>query len=77
MFSRTLIHEDQTRRFTLGSLPEQGWEVRVEQNDQVVRTSRYTDWHRVERAVDAIDRETRELEAQGWRVTAEDRAFSR
>ena len=28
-----------------------GWEVREERGGEVVRTSKYTDWHRVERAV--------------------------
>jgi hypothetical protein len=28
-----------------------GWEVREEREGQVVRSSHYTDWHRVERAL--------------------------
>ncbi len=33
-----------------------GWEVREERNEEVVRTSIYNDWHRVERAIQAFDR---------------------
>ena len=32
-----------------------GWEVRVERDNEVVRTGTYSDWHRVERAVRAAD----------------------
>ena len=32
-----------------------GWQVRVEHDNEVVRTSTYTDWHRVERAVRVAD----------------------
>jgi hypothetical protein len=28
-----------------------GWELREEHDSQVVRMSRFTDWHRVERAI--------------------------
>ena len=30
---------------------DDGWDVREERDDQLVRTTRYTDWHRVERAM--------------------------
>ncbi len=32
-----------------------GWEIREERDSQVVRTSRHTDWHRVERALRLIE----------------------
>ena len=32
-----------------------GWEVREERDREVVRTTLYTDWHRVERAVQVLD----------------------
>lgn len=34
-----------------------GWELREERNDAVVRKSRFTDWHRLERAMRAIELE--------------------
>jgi hypothetical protein len=70
MFLKTLTFQGQTRRFIVDALVASGWEVRVEQDSTVLRKSHYSDWHRVERAVEAIERETRELQAQGWRVTA-------
>jgi hypothetical protein len=40
---------DSTRRVTIVRGRE-GWEVREEENDRVVRRMHFTDWHRVERA---------------------------
>ena len=70
MFSRILTFRGQTRTFVVDALAANGWEVRVEQDRTVIRRVHYSDWHRVERAVDAIERETRELQSLGWRVTA-------
>jgi len=70
MFSRTLTQAGHTRRFIVSARRAIGWEVRIEQDSHVVRQARYTDWHRLERAVGAIEREVVELEAQGWRTTA-------
>ena len=36
----------------------EGWQVRVERDNEVVRTATYTDWHRVERAVRVADTAT-------------------
>jgi hypothetical protein len=69
MFTRTLKQAGHTRSFVVSARRAEGWEVRVEQDSQVLRESRYTDWHRVERALSAIEREVGELEAQGWRPT--------
>jgi hypothetical protein len=32
-----------------------GWEIREERDSQLVRTSRHTDWHRVERVLRLIE----------------------
>jgi hypothetical protein len=32
-----------------------GWEVRVERDNELVRTSTHSDWHKVERAVRVAD----------------------
>ena len=52
----TYEHEDagQTRRVTV-TRSGVGWEIREEKDSQVVRTSRHTDWHRVERALRLIE----------------------
>jgi len=71
MFSTTLTLDGHRRSFAVQALTASGWEIRVEQDSKVVRRTHYTDWHRVERAVEAIRREMRELQARGWRVTQE------
>jgi hypothetical protein len=52
----TYEHEDagHTRRVTV-TRSAVGWEIREERDSQVVRTSRHTDWHRVERALRLIE----------------------
>ena len=52
----TYEHEDagHTRRVTV-TRSGVGWEIREERDSQVVRTSRHTDWHRVERALRLIE----------------------
>jgi hypothetical protein len=54
MVTRELIRDGHTTRVvvTHGSM---GWDVREEQDSQVVRQVTYTDWHRVERAMQAFD----------------------
>jgi hypothetical protein len=71
MFSKTLTHAGHTRHFSVSPPSAAGWEVVVEQDREVVRRSRYSDWHRVERAVGALEREVEELESQGWRPAGE------
>jgi hypothetical protein len=70
MFSKTLTQAGHTRCFSVSARHSSGWEVRIEQDSQVVRQVLYTDWHRVERAMGSIEREVGDLEAQGWRTTA-------
>ena len=66
MYLRTLSNANQTRRFTIQKLTSAGWEVRVEQDSHVIRSARYSDWHRVERARMAFAREAARLEDDGW-----------
>jgi hypothetical protein len=68
MYTTELSHEGHRRRFILGEAPLGGWELRVEEDQAVVSRVRYTDWHRVERALGAVARRVSELEAGGWRV---------
>ena len=66
MFTRSLRNAEHTRRYTIAETSA-GWEVRQEQDSQVVRRVHYHDWHRVERARRSIAHELNELEAAGWR----------
>ena len=54
------------RSFLISQLGQGGWEVRREEDQQVVKQVRYTDWHRVERALGMFRLEIGELESQGW-----------
>jgi hypothetical protein len=65
MFSKVLTHAGHTRTFSIDVLFS-GWELRVAEDSEIVRRMSYTDWHRVERAISAIEREVSTLEAQGW-----------
>jgi hypothetical protein len=67
MFTTQLTQAGHTRRFSVERLADDGWEVRVEQDSQIVRQVRYTDWRRVERAVLRIEQEVQELHDLGWR----------
>lgn len=69
MHTTELSQDGHSRRFILGEAPLGGWEIRVEEDNAVVSRVRYTDWHRVERALDAIARRVSEMEAGGWQVT--------
>jgi len=53
--SRELVQPDRTVRLSVVSTPN-GWEVREECGDTVVRVSRYSDWHRVERSIERAQR---------------------
>src|SRR4028118_278032 len=66
MFSKELTLGGHTRRFVLASLQTEGWELRVEQDSAIVRRTRYTDWHRVERALGTGEREVGQPAGRGW-----------
>ena len=70
MFSRELTFAGHTRSFRVEALLSSGWEVSVREDSHVIRRSCYSDWHRVERAISAFEREVSALEAEGWHTTA-------
>jgi len=67
MYARKFEKAGQTRRFTITSAGAEGWEVREEEDSRVVRSARYTDWHRVERARMTFAKEAATLESAGWK----------
>lgn len=71
MFSKTLTHAGHVRHFVVRAKHASGWEVRIEQDREVVSQAQYRDWHRLERALDRIEREVGELVAQGWQPAAD------
>jgi hypothetical protein len=66
MFAKELRQAGHTKRFTISHAASEGWEIRVEQDSEVVRRVNYTDWHRVERAVLMMSLEVSELQGNGW-----------
>jgi len=64
-FSKSIRKADRVRRYTIQTTPT-GWEVRQEQDSEVVREACYQDWHRVERVQRAFDIEMRSLREEGW-----------
>jgi hypothetical protein len=71
MFAKELIHDGHVRRFEIANHDDQGWEVRVEEDRAVVRRQRYTDWHRVERALNRFALEVADLQDCGWTLRPE------
>lgn len=70
MFVKQLSQAGHTRRFSISKLRENGWEVRDEHDDRVLKQICYTDWHRVERAFERFTVLIDELERCGWSAEA-------
>jgi hypothetical protein len=66
MFSKELRSAGHVRSFLISWMGKDGWEVREEQDQQVIKQVRYNDWHRVERALVMFNLQIGELEARGW-----------
>ena len=70
MYARLFRRAGETRRFLITTADNSGWEVREEQDTRIIRSVRYTDWHRVERARMNFARIAEMLEMSGWTETA-------
>ena len=66
MFVKELSQAGHTRRFSINKVREKGWEVRDEHDNRVVKRVCYTDWHRVERALELFTQQIDDLERRGW-----------
>lgn len=64
-FVRVLRKEQHTRRYSI-EVTGSGWEVREEQDQEVLRRSHYQDWHRVERAWRGFTLVVNGLREDGW-----------
>jgi hypothetical protein len=67
MYKRVFRKADQTHRFLITTGKGEGWEVREEQDSEVILSVRYTDWHRVERARMAFATQALNLQLSGWK----------
>jgi hypothetical protein len=70
MYARTLRKAHHERRFSIVDAGASGWEVRHEQDQNIVKRVLYDDWHRVERARMAIAAEAETLKSSGWNEMA-------
>lgn len=66
MFVKELHQAGHVRKFSIKKLGESGWEVRDVQDERVLRQVCYSDWHRVERAVNMFNILIEDLESRGW-----------
>ena len=64
-FAKSIKKADHVRRYLIRPT-NTGWEVREEQDSQVVRQVCYQDWHRVEHARRAFVMELSNLREEGW-----------
>ena len=66
MFAVNLQRAEHTRRYTISTLGESGWEVKLEEARELTHRVCYHDWHRVERALAEFRREVGKLTTRGW-----------
>ena len=66
LLDTTLVRADHIRSFQVCRLRPEGWEVAEQEDGRGVRRQLYTDWHRVERALERFAREIAQLRDQGW-----------
>jgi len=66
IFAKRFRSQDHTRSFVVGPADERGWEVREEQDDEIVKRTWLHDWHRVENAMMRFALEAMQLQRAGW-----------
>ena len=66
MFDMRLRHAGHIRHYSITSSDENGWEVRLQEDQTLRRHDHYRDWHRVERAMVQFEFEVHQLKALGW-----------
>jgi hypothetical protein len=66
IFEKTLVNGPHVRSFQIQPTSPDGWIASEEADQHVVQRWRYTDWHRVERAVLRFRSAAAELRRAGW-----------
>jgi hypothetical protein len=66
IFAKRFRSEDHTRSFVVDGVDDRGWEVREEQDNQVVKRTWLRDWHRVEHAMMRFGIAAMKLQRAGW-----------
>ena len=66
IFAKRFSSQDHTRSFTVGDADERGWEIREEEDNQVIKRTWLHDWHRVENMMMRFAIEATQLQSAGW-----------
>ena len=66
IFAKQLRSQDHTRVFVVGDAGEHGWEVREDEDNEVVKRTWLHDWHRVENAMMLFGIQAMRLQSAGW-----------
>jgi hypothetical protein len=66
MYARILHNAAHVRRFTITATSSSGWEVLEEEDSLIIKSRRYDDWHRVERARLTFAVAAASLRDEGW-----------
>jgi hypothetical protein len=66
IFAKFFRSQDHTRSFVVDKASDEGWEVREEQDNQVVKRTWLHDWHRVENAMMRFALQAMQLQSAGW-----------
>ena len=66
IFAKRFRSHDHTYSFLVGHADERGWEVREEQDNEVVKRTWLHDWHRVENAMMRFALQAMQLQSAGW-----------
>jgi hypothetical protein len=66
IFAKRFRSESHVREFVVNQGDERGWEIREEEDDQIVRRVWIQDWHRVESAILRFGLQAMQLERTGW-----------
>ena len=66
IFTKRFRSQEHTRCFVVDKTSERGWEVREEQDDEVVKRAWLQDWHRVENAMMRFALQAGQLQSAGW-----------
>lgn len=66
IFSKRLRSQEHIKSFVVDAADDRGWEVREEEDHRIVRRTRTSDWHRVEKAMMRFAHEATQLQRAGW-----------
>ena len=66
IFAKRFRSQDHTRTFVVGNVDDRGWEVREEEDNEVVKRTWLHDWHRVENAIMRFGIQASQLQSSGW-----------